>query len=130
MSTQPSELLRCRLPCDASAPQLARHALNPLTAIEPVRDDALLIASELVTNAVLHSGCDPTDQLEVVAELTPRGVLIAVTDVGRSDSTPTGRAAYASAGGLGLRVVEALARRWGTERRGGVRVWAELALES
>ncbi|HEY8626614.1 MAG TPA: ATP-binding protein [Solirubrobacteraceae bacterium] len=131
MSTQPSELLRRRLPCDSSAPRLARHALHPLAAIEPVRDDALLVASELVSNAVRHSGCAPADEVEVEVELTPEGVLIAVTDPGRSGSAPAPRPEGAvRGGGLGLRIVEAVARRWGAERREGMRVWAEIALDA
>jgi anti-sigma regulatory factor (Ser/Thr protein kinase) len=99
--------------------------------IEPVRDDALLITSELVSNAVKHSGCGPADEVEVVAELTPGGVLIAVTDPGRSGGTPARMAAGSTwGGGLGLRIVEHLARRWGAERRDGLRVWAELPLET
>jgi serine/threonine-protein kinase RsbW len=129
MSTQPSKLLWCRLPCDSSAPQRARHALEPLAVIEPIRDDALLITSELVSNAVRHSGCDPEEELEVVAELTSEAVLIAVTDAGRSERTPARRAATRD-GGFGLGIVEALARRWGAERRDGLRVWAEIALPS
>jgi anti-sigma regulatory factor (Ser/Thr protein kinase) len=124
---QPSKLLWCRLPCDSSAPQLARHALEPLAVIEPIRDDALLVTSELVSNAVRHSGCDPEEELEVVAELTSEAVLIAVTDVGRSEKTPTRREAMRD-GGFGLGIVEAVARRWGAERRDGLRVWAEIAL--
>lgn len=131
MSTQSSELLRRRLPCDLTAPGLARHALHPLAAIEPVRDDALLITTELVSNAVRHSGCSPADEVEFVAELTSKGVLIAVTDPGRSGSVPAPRPANpARGGGLGLRIVEALARRWGAERRNGLRVWAEIALDA
>jgi anti-sigma regulatory factor (Ser/Thr protein kinase) len=131
MSTQSSELLRRRLPCDPTAPRLARHALHPLAVLEPVRDDALLITSELVSNAVRHSGCSPDDEVEVVAELTSEGVLITVTDPGLSGSVPARRAAdTARVGGLGLRIVDALARRWGAERQDGLRVWAEIALDA
>lgn len=131
MSTQSSELLRRRLPCDPTAPRLARHALHPLAVLEPVRDDALLITTELVSNAIRHSGCSSADEVEVVAELTSEGVLIAVTDPGRSGSVPARRPAdTVHGGGLGLRIVEALARRWGAERRNGLRVWAEIALDA
>jgi anti-sigma regulatory factor (Ser/Thr protein kinase) len=123
------ELLRRRLPCDVSAPQLAREALKPLSELASVREDALLLTSELVTNAVLHSGCAPADEVEVVAELTPEAVIIAVTDAGRSGRTPTtAQQPRREPGGHGLRLIDALALRWGTEENGGRRVWAEVAL--
>lgn len=122
------ELLRRRLPCDVSAPQLAREALRPLSELASVREEALLLTSELVTNAVLHSGCAPADEVEVVAELTPEAVIIAVTDAGRSGRTPTAQQPRREPGGHGLRLIDALARRWGTEVNCGRRVWAEVAL--
>lgn len=128
MSVQPTQLLRCRLRCDATAPQLIRHALRPLLELEPVHEDALMVASELVTNAVLHSGCESTDELEVVAELTPDALLITVTDPGLSGCAPRPRDDSVGSGGFGLRIVERIARRWGSEKRDGLRVWAELAL--
>lgn len=128
MSFPPVELLRCQLPCDESAPLLARHALKPIAEIDPVRDDAVLIASELVTNAVMHSGCGPTEELEIVAQLIPKAVRIAVTDVGRSTGTPAPRPTPVGRGGFGLRLIETLADSWGTEQRTGWRVWADILL--
>jgi anti-sigma regulatory factor (Ser/Thr protein kinase) len=127
MSINPVQTLRLRLRCDASAPKLAREAVGKLDVSGGVRDDALLVVSELATNAVLHSGCDPSEEIEVVAEFLPDALRIAVTDAGRSGSTPAPRAAEDFApGGMGLRVVQAIARGWGAERLGGMRVWAEL----
>lgn len=128
MAIRRARLLRLRLSCDPSAPAHAREALARLPVIEPVRDDALLVASELVTNAVLHSGCNSREDLEVVADASPDSLIIAVTDVGRSETVPRPRPSAERPGGLGLRVVAALARSWGTDRRSGRRVWAELAL--
>jgi anti-sigma regulatory factor (Ser/Thr protein kinase) len=128
MSVPPFELLRRRLPCDESAPLLAREAFRGIAEIDPVRDDAVLVVSELVTNAVMHSGCGPAEDLEVVAQVIPQGVRIAVTDVGRSTSTPAPRTTPARRGGLGLRLVETLAESWGTEHRRGRRVWADITL--
>lgn len=129
MSIRPAELLRLRLRCDATAPALARRALAKLTAIEAIRDDALLVVSELATNAVLHSGSLPEETVEVRADLVPAGLRIEVIDQGRSRSTPAPREANPLVpGGMGLRVVEALARRWGTKRNDHLVVWAELAL--
>jgi anti-sigma regulatory factor (Ser/Thr protein kinase) len=128
MSTQLSKLLMVVLRCDRSAPWRARQAVRALQEIDQVRDDALLVTSELVSNAVLHSGCDPEEQIEVMAARTPIGVRIEVVDVGRSGKhaelcDPDARA-Y---GGMGLRLVDALSERWGADREDRLRVWAELA---
>jgi serine/threonine-protein kinase RsbW len=129
VSIRPAELLRLRLPCDASAPALARRALDKLAAIESIREEALLVVSELATNAVLHSGSLPEEDFEVRAELVSAGLRIEVTDQGRSESNPVARERNPLVpGGMGLRVVEALARRWGSERDHQLVVWAELAL--
>jgi anti-sigma regulatory factor (Ser/Thr protein kinase) len=115
--------------CDTSAPRLARQALERLREIRPVRDDALLIASELTSNAVLHSGAAPTGEIVLRAQLVPEGVVIEVIDEGRSGDTPKTRPADLHApGGFGLPVVEAIALRWGSDRLQGTRVWAELRL--
>jgi anti-sigma regulatory factor (Ser/Thr protein kinase) len=124
-----AELLRLRLRCDATAPRRVRKALDRLDEIRPARDDVLLVASELTTNAVLHSGSDSSSEIELRAELVPDGVRIAVSDEGRSQKQPRPRPASARMpGGLGLPIVEAISRRWGSERPNGLRVWAELAL--
>jgi anti-sigma regulatory factor (Ser/Thr protein kinase) len=127
--SMPAELLRLRLRCDASAPARARRAISKLAAIDAVRDDALLIVSELATNAVVHSGSAPEEEFELRAELVPSGLRIAVIDPGRSNKTPVPRNGNTRGpGGMGLRVVELLARRWGSERNRQLEVWAELAL--
>ena len=124
-----STLLRILLRCDRSAPSLAREAVGSMASIQPVRDDAVLVTSELVSNAVLHAGCDPNDQIELVAELMPQAVRISVVDVARSGRAPrVDDSREFGLGGLGLRLVEKLARRWGTERNHFLRVWAELAV--
>jgi anti-sigma regulatory factor (Ser/Thr protein kinase) len=129
VSIRPAELLRLRLRCDASAPARARRAIAKLTAIEPVRDEAVLIVSELATNAVVHSGSEPEEEFELRADLVHAGLRIAVIDAGRSETTPVRRNGHTvGPGGMGLRVVEALARRWGSERNRHLEVWAELAL--
>lgn len=124
-----AEILRLRLPCNKSAPRKARHALEQVDEITPVHDDALLVVSELTTNAVQHSGADEESEIEIRAELVPAGLVIEVIDEGRSDKTPHTKAPDRSVpGGFGLPVVAAIARSWGSERVERMRVWAELSL--
>lgn len=123
------ELLRLRLPCEPTAPRRAREALAELDEIAPVRDDALLVASELATNAVLHSGCGAEDDFELWAERTSDSLRITVLDIGRSGMEPVRRHPDPTRpGGMGLAVIEQVAQRWGAERDGQLRVWAELAI--
>jgi anti-sigma regulatory factor (Ser/Thr protein kinase) len=94
-----------------------------------IADDVALVVSELVTNAVRHSGCRPGQTIGFDALWSGGCVRIAVHDPGRSDQAPRiGQRAPTEAGGLGLRLVQQLARRWGSDRRDGRLVWAELAL--
>jgi anti-sigma regulatory factor (Ser/Thr protein kinase) len=97
--------------------------------ISAVRDDALLVVSELVTNAVIHSGCSPEETIALQAFLAEDCLRITVLDPGRSVETPVIPAKeHPHGGGLGLRLVALIARRWGVERPPGRLVWAELAV--
>ncbi|MBD2828154.1 ATP-binding protein [Streptomyces globisporus] len=103
-----------------------------------IEDDALLIASELVTNAITATGIlteNPTwGELEKLNLVQVRlvglqdSVVIEVWDV--SDEAPSLRHVEDDAeGGRGLLLVQQLAKRWGSYRTaGGKVVWAELAV--
>jgi anti-sigma regulatory factor (Ser/Thr protein kinase) len=125
-----SEVLRISVPCDRGAPSIARQALGRVPGIGML-DDALLVLSELVTNAVLYSGCAEFDLIEVLVNKEGERLLISVRDPGASgqDAEVRLRPDPAS-GGLGLRVVQQISHRWGAERNEGYRVWAELPLPS
>ena len=49
---------------------------------ETVRDDVVLLVSELVTNAVLHAGAGPERPLQVELLTGPRWVVVTVSDEG------------------------------------------------
>ena len=88
-------------------------------------DDAALVASELVTNAVLHGGgCAGVDVTS-----TGRGLRIAVRDRNRVPPV-LGQLSDASLTGRGLRLVTAVSHTWGAdiEDEGKV-VWAEITGE-
>jgi anti-sigma regulatory factor (Ser/Thr protein kinase) len=124
-----SDLFRLELPCNPDAPYVVRHALGRYEQLERVREDARLIASELVTNAVMHSGCGTDHTIEVRASIGDDHLLISVDDPGLAGKRAELRAAELTGeGGFGLRVVAQIAQRWGSDRPNGHRVWAELAL--
>ena len=95
-------------------------------------DDAEIITSELVTNAVQHLCDNGTQTIEVTITYagSPAAVTIAV-----SDSSPHGpvRPDTPAGGeqGRGLQIVEALSAHWGWRRGGGGKVvFAVLAREA
>lgn len=125
----PDELLSLDLPCDEEAPAAVRAALSEQDRLGWIMGDAIFVASELVTNAVLHSGAGAGHILHVTATLDGACVRICVDDplVPGQSVTPL-QITEVSDAGIGMLVVDQLASRWGAERDGGYRVWAELAL--
>jgi anti-sigma regulatory factor (Ser/Thr protein kinase) len=94
-----------------------------------VRETALLLASELATNAVVNSSSDVDEEIELRAQLLPDRLRVSVIDralAGRVPSSRNGK--HPGPSGLGRRVIEAIAQRWGVESDGGLCVWAELAV--
>lgn len=100
------------------------RAIAHVWEMSDLADDAVLVVSELVTNAVKHTD---TILLRVtVNRPEPHVIRIEVSD--RSPQPPTPRCpGDTEEGGRGLALVEALTSRWGTEpTRKGKRVWGEL----
>jgi anti-sigma regulatory factor (Ser/Thr protein kinase) len=122
-------LLRLR-PVKASA-RSARAAIDDVLAGDELREArfrARLLATELVTNSVLHAGLGPQDRLELRVDLFADHVRVDVTDEGcwreGQGSTPPPD----GSSGRGLILVGALADRWGIVKNGTTRVWFELDL--
>jgi anti-sigma regulatory factor (Ser/Thr protein kinase) len=119
------------LPCEAHAPPQARRlALEVAGALmsEEQRQNLALAVSEVVTNAVRHSGAE--EQIKLA--LTPEDgyLCVRVTDAG-SGLVPRPGAMRDGGAGVGLFLVEQLTRRWGMTREGGrTRVWFEMDLPS
>jgi anti-sigma regulatory factor (Ser/Thr protein kinase) len=80
----------------------------------PRADTALLLTSELVTNAVAHSKSRlPGGTIEVVVAARAAGLLIFVTDNGSDTTVPTIGNDPGGESGNGLLLVERLADAWG-----------------
>lgn len=91
--------------------------------LQQFTDDAVLITSELVSNAVLHAR---TAIRLTISSDGMHGVRIDVFDENPRLPTPAGAPLHATSG-RGLLSVAALASAWGTEDRGeGKVVWARL----
>lgn len=114
------------MPCDRLAPGFVREELGQIDGIDWALGDAMLVASELVANAVLHSGCGPHDLIKVDVSFGRDRVMISVHDPGVSNRVAQVRTEADASGGFGLQLVQQLARDWGSEHRDGHRVWAEL----
>ena len=105
----------------SDAPRVARRRARELAP--PARlDDATLLVSELVTNAVRYGPEEGPIRLivsgdEARTRFTDHDLGLGPLPEMRAEDDPT-------PGGHGLRLVDALADRWGVER-GSTRVWFE-----
>ena len=88
------------------------------------RQDAELLATELVANVVDHAGGESVLTLEV--SLSGSWLRIAVAD-GSAVRPVVRELDHQAPRGRGMLIVEAIADRWGAEdHHGGKRVWLEL----
>ncbi|MEU1125728.1 ATP-binding protein [Streptomyces sp. NPDC005899] len=92
---------------------------------EPLAETLILLISELVTNAVVHTGCPA-----VLRMLFGCGSLETVrVEVADTSCRPPQQrhAAGEDTGGRGLELVDGLADRWGWQPEGaGKRIWCEV----
>lgn len=116
------------LPAKATSPARARHFVSGTLAAWDAEggDDALLIVSELVTNALLHARTSMTVRVD---EDEPGVVRLSVSD-GSVEALQERHFSLDSGTGRGLRLLDSLAREWGVERRpSGKTVWCRVALD-
>lgn len=131
--TAPSAALSASfdLPLGPEAATLARSAtldvLRLWGAVDGCRlDDALLVVSELVGNAVRHGAAHVLLTVQRAAPAQGGLLTLGVQDGSAVlPQAPQDRTDAES--GRGLRIVDVLSRRWGVAELGpGKRVWAEL----
>jgi anti-sigma regulatory factor (Ser/Thr protein kinase) len=117
---------------ESGAPATAREALRNGNGMLPdaIRDDVLLLVSELVTNAVRHAGAGPDRPLQVQLLRGPRWVVVTVGDEGPGFTWHPAPPAGNESGGWGLFLVDQIADNWGVEcTASGTRVWFEIGYE-
>lgn len=108
----------------------SRLAGSGIEADEPLAETLILLVSELVTNAVVHTGRPAVLRLSLPAAATRTAasatVRLEVADA--SSRAPVPRCAGSDAtGGRGLALVDCLADRWGWSPEGaGKSIWCEL----
>lgn len=115
---------RLHLPAQPTSARRARAFVRDQVST-PLLDNAELVASELVTNGVLHAHSPMTLGIVTGEDC----VLIAVTD--RSDERPAEHEPSLSAeGGRGIALVASIARQWGVHRQGsGKIIWCLIESE-
>jgi anti-sigma regulatory factor (Ser/Thr protein kinase) len=131
LSACPSEYM-LEMPPDLCAVRVARAALR--AALEnarllPLIDDALSIASELVTNALLYG--PQAGEVHMWLKLWARHLEIHVTDADPQPPLPKDPRPFDESG-RGLLMVDTLAQTWGWQPMGryGKLVWARLEVSA
>jgi anti-sigma regulatory factor (Ser/Thr protein kinase) len=117
---------RLTLEMDQTAPRTARHFIQEATCEAhnaSVLDDAMLLVSELVTNAVRYGSPPVTAEIECVGT---SGMRVRVTDGNTGDVQPRHADTYDESG-RGLELVDLVSAEWGVEPAdSGKAVWFAL----
>jgi anti-sigma regulatory factor (Ser/Thr protein kinase) len=136
VSTAVAESAWCVVvPHHARGARQARHRLTAaLTGSIPpaLLADVISVAAELIANAVRHAEPLPGGVVRLAWRLRTsdemRMIEVRVTDGGAPQLPRPRTASTDEADGRGLKIVEALADRWGVDKDGlGQSVWAELS---
>lgn len=120
----PRERLPWSVSSVADARRLMGQDLRGSRVPAHVVEDALLVLSEMMSNALRHA--HPLgDRVEVAWELVGPDVRISVADGGGSAVPALGSPTHGSQTGRGLRIIGELSRDWGvTTASGRQTVWA------
>jgi anti-sigma regulatory factor (Ser/Thr protein kinase) len=120
------------LPCTPASVSVARqHVTDDLAAAGIFRGticDAVLVVSELLSNAILHARPREDAQLLVTWLFDGAVLEVAVSDGGGPTRPRQAHPSVSSLGGRGLGIVEHLTTTWGVrDDPDGQTVWAILA---
>jgi anti-sigma regulatory factor (Ser/Thr protein kinase) len=128
--TAPPPPLELELERNVEAPAIARAAVSELSQhlhlSGSTSQTLVLLVSEVVSNAVLHSSGPKSEPITLMASATPDAVRITVTDSG-GGFVPRQRDPTSIHDGYGLYLVDKAASRWGVDETAPTSVWFELS---
>lgn len=119
------------VPHERGAVRAARQAFADVLSSSGVDngdlDDAMLVLSELVTNAIRHAAPLPTGEIRVHWSIQDDCLHMEITDGGAVTRPHAGVVSASSLGGRGLDIVRRVSDRWGVkEDHDCVTVWADV----
>jgi two-component sensor histidine kinase len=117
---------------DPASAALVRHELaidlRRMRVEAPCIADVVLVASELVSNAIRHGAPVSARKIDVTWDFEGSDLVIRVED-GGADQPRQRRPDSRQSDGRGLAIVAAIAREWGVERTArGKSVWARIPI--
>jgi anti-sigma regulatory factor (Ser/Thr protein kinase) len=126
-------ILELELDPTPEAPSVARAAIVGFCQDCAVSSSALatamLLVSEVVTNAVIHPDVKPPAPIRMRGGVTPEVIRVEITDRG-SGFTPQPRDPSRSHGGYGLYLLDKEALRWGVRQDEGNTLWFEVSSDT
>jgi anti-sigma regulatory factor (Ser/Thr protein kinase) len=119
-----------QLPVDPQSVTAARRFIARLDLPEPPRENASLLISELVSNAIVHGDLAAEDNIEVLIARDD-ALRVEVCHAGEGFEVRPRERAKDDIGGWGLPLVDALADDWGVRAaRGMTCVWFSCSVEA
>jgi anti-sigma regulatory factor (Ser/Thr protein kinase) len=127
----PGQMLTLRLPIRPASVPAARRGVNDVLRawqLAHLTDNATVIASELVTNAVQHAGQGIAEFVELTLNHRDGALYVEVADSWQWEMPSPRQPTPDDESGRGLLLVDALSHSWGVRpRQVGKVVWARVA---
>ena len=128
-SPPPINSIVIRLPPAIESAEETRELVDDLIAgddLDDVRFRTRLLASELVSNSILHAHLGPLDSIALEIGVNAERVRVEVRHPGSGLRPRIAASGTTANPGRGLVLVGALSDRWGFSGRGLTRVWFEI----
>nr|WP_255669104.1 ATP-binding protein [Aeromicrobium duanguangcaii] len=120
------------MPFESSTPGIARTKLAAFLTLNridlPMIDNALIVLSEMIANAVAHGTPDQDGTMEIAWSIDDGLLNLSVRDAGRCAEMVPRPFDEDSLGGRGLSIISRVADKWSVDLTRGTCVRAELAL--